>query len=182
MEWKGLAATDEATTTARTGNVIGVFKKVLGTEQGKARFLRPLTKLDVLKPAASLQQVTDLKNSPGPAKKRTSRTRRGRPRNGPQELSGAGQEGPPRSHEACPRSLLGQTRRKKREHYAFSTLFYPCMTQRTKSILKYELARRMLLRSLELCPGYAPANNHLGLVSIAEGRYEDAISCFDKSL
>jgi tetratricopeptide (TPR) repeat protein len=40
----------------------------------------------------------------------------------------------------------------------------------------------MLLRSLELCPGHAPANNNLGLVSIAEGRYEEAISCFEKSL
>ncbi|BAB92560.1 P0497A05.3 [Oryza sativa Japonica Group] len=47
---------------------------------------------------------------------------------------------------------------------------------------RYELARRMLLRSLELCPGHAPANNNLGLVSIAEGRYEEAISCFEKSL
>uniref|UniRef100_A0A0D9WXG4 UDP-N-acetylglucosamine--peptide N-acetylglucosaminyltransferase SPINDLY n=1 Tax=Leersia perrieri TaxID=77586 RepID=A0A0D9WXG4_9ORYZ len=47
---------------------------------------------------------------------------------------------------------------------------------------RYELARRMLLRSLELCPGYAPANNNLGLVSVAEGRYDDAINCFEKSL
>lgn len=46
----------------------------------------------------------------------------------------------------------------------------------------YELARRMLSRSLELCPGYAPANNNLGLVFVAEGRWEDAIGCFEKAL
>ena len=32
----------------------------------------------------------------------------------------------------------------------------------------------MLLRSLELCPGFAPASNNLGLVFVAEGRWEDA--------
>jgi len=46
----------------------------------------------------------------------------------------------------------------------------------------YEFARKMLLRSLELCPGYAPANNNLGLVFVAEGRWEDARSCFEKAL
>ncbi|KAK3162776.1 hypothetical protein QOZ80_1BG0093610 [Eleusine coracana subsp. coracana] len=46
----------------------------------------------------------------------------------------------------------------------------------------YEFARKMLLRSLELCPGYAPANNNLGLVFVAEGRWEDAIICFEKAL
>ena len=65
-------------------NALGVFaddavyKKALGTEEGKARFLRwrvramerHVAELD-LRPggAASLLQVTDLKNSPGPAKK-----------------------------------------------------------------------------------------------------------------
>lgn len=65
-------------------NALGVFaddavyKKALGTEEGKARFLRwrvramesHVAKLD-LRPGgvASLLQVTDLKNSPGPAKK-----------------------------------------------------------------------------------------------------------------
>jgi Flp pilus assembly protein TadD len=46
----------------------------------------------------------------------------------------------------------------------------------------YELARKMLARSLELCPGYAPANNNLGLVYVAEGRLEDAIGCFEKAV
>jgi len=65
-------------------NALGVFaddavyKKALGTEEGRARFLRwrvramerHVAELD-FKPggAASLLQVTDLKNSPGPAKK-----------------------------------------------------------------------------------------------------------------
>ncbi|CAM0884214.1 unnamed protein product [Alopecurus aequalis] len=46
----------------------------------------------------------------------------------------------------------------------------------------YELARKMLLRSLEICPGYAPSNNNLGLVFVAEGRLEDAIGCFEKAV
>ncbi|TVU36116.1 hypothetical protein EJB05_18032 [Eragrostis curvula] len=46
----------------------------------------------------------------------------------------------------------------------------------------YEFARKMLLKSLELCPGYAPANNNLGLVFVAEGRWEDAVICFEKAL
>ncbi|VAH66721.1 UDP-N-acetylglucosamine--peptide N-acetylglucosaminyltransferase 110 kDa subunit isoform X2 [Triticum aestivum] len=46
----------------------------------------------------------------------------------------------------------------------------------------YELARKMLSRSLEICPGYAPANNNLGLVFVAEGRWEDAVSCFEKAV
>lgn len=46
----------------------------------------------------------------------------------------------------------------------------------------YEFARKMLLRSLELCPGYAPASNNLGLVFVAEGRWEDARSCFERAL
>ncbi|KAG8078800.1 hypothetical protein GUJ93_ZPchr0007g3792 [Zizania palustris] len=47
---------------------------------------------------------------------------------------------------------------------------------------RYELARKMLLKSLELCPGYAPANNNMGLVYVAEGCYEDAVICFEKAL
>ncbi|KAL6840012.1 hypothetical protein ACP4OV_029822 [Aristida adscensionis] len=47
---------------------------------------------------------------------------------------------------------------------------------------KYEFARKMLLRSLELFPGYAPANNNLGLVFVAEGRLGDAVNCFEKAL
>jgi tetratricopeptide (TPR) repeat protein len=46
----------------------------------------------------------------------------------------------------------------------------------------YEFARKMLLRSLELFPGYAPANNNLGLVFVAEGRWEDAVICFERAL
>ncbi|ONM35402.1 tetratricopeptide repeat (TPR)-containing protein [Zea mays] len=46
----------------------------------------------------------------------------------------------------------------------------------------YEFARKMLLRSLELCPGFAPASNNLGLVFVAEGRWEDAKSWFEKAL
>jgi tetratricopeptide (TPR) repeat protein len=46
----------------------------------------------------------------------------------------------------------------------------------------YEFARKMLLRSLELCPEYAPANNNLGLVFVAEACWEDAIICFEKAL
>jgi Flp pilus assembly protein TadD len=46
----------------------------------------------------------------------------------------------------------------------------------------YELARKMLSRSLEISPGYAPANNNLGLVFVAEGRLEDAIGCFERAV
>src|SRR4051812_5705413 len=46
----------------------------------------------------------------------------------------------------------------------------------------YELAKKMLSRSLDICPGYAPANNNLGLVFVAEGRWEDAVSCFEKAV
>ncbi|XP_042499019.1 probable UDP-N-acetylglucosamine--peptide N-acetylglucosaminyltransferase SPINDLY [Macadamia integrifolia] len=47
---------------------------------------------------------------------------------------------------------------------------------------RYEHAKAMLAKSLELYPGYAPAYNNLGLVFVAEGRWEDAKICFEKAL
>lgn len=47
---------------------------------------------------------------------------------------------------------------------------------------RFEHAKIMFTKSLELCPGYALAHNNLGLVYVAEGRWEDAINCFDKAL
>lgn len=47
---------------------------------------------------------------------------------------------------------------------------------------KYECARAMFTKSLELQPGYAPAYNNLGLVFVAEGRWEEAKYCFNKAL
>ncbi|XP_073000123.1 uncharacterized protein [Typha latifolia] len=47
---------------------------------------------------------------------------------------------------------------------------------------QYEHAKTVLSKSLELCPGYAPANNNLGLVFVAEGQWEEAGSCFEKAL
>ncbi|KAL5544015.1 hypothetical protein UlMin_007799 [Ulmus minor] len=47
---------------------------------------------------------------------------------------------------------------------------------------KYERAKAMFTKSLELRPGYAPAFNNLGLVFVAEGQWEEAKYCFDKAL
>lgn len=47
---------------------------------------------------------------------------------------------------------------------------------------KYERAKAMFSKSLELRPGYAPAYNNLGLVFVAEGQWEEAKFCFDKAL
>ncbi|CAI8597571.1 unnamed protein product [Vicia faba] len=47
---------------------------------------------------------------------------------------------------------------------------------------KYQLAKAMFTKSLELKPGYAPAFNNLGLVFIAEGLLEEAKYCFEKAL
>lgn len=47
---------------------------------------------------------------------------------------------------------------------------------------RYEHAKAMLAKSLELRPGYAPAYNNLGLVFVAEGQWEDAKVCFEKAL
>ncbi|CAN0900891.1 Probable UDP-N-acetylglucosamine--peptide N-acetylglucosaminyltransferase SPINDLY [Linum grandiflorum] len=47
---------------------------------------------------------------------------------------------------------------------------------------QYERAKAMLTKAIELQPGYAPAFNNLGLVFVAEGRWEEAIFCFNKAL
>lgn len=47
---------------------------------------------------------------------------------------------------------------------------------------KYQSAKAMFTKSLELQPGYAPAYNNLGLVFIAEGRWKEAEFCFNKAL
>lgn len=47
---------------------------------------------------------------------------------------------------------------------------------------RFEPARAIFSKSLELCPGYAPANNNLGLVFVAEGSWEEAKNCFEKAL
>ncbi|KAK8965113.1 hypothetical protein KSP40_PGU022523 [Platanthera guangdongensis] len=47
---------------------------------------------------------------------------------------------------------------------------------------RFECAKMMFAKSLEICPGYAPAHNNLGLVYAAEDRWQDAINCFDKAL
>ncbi|KAL6873782.1 hypothetical protein ACP4OV_013864 [Aristida adscensionis] len=159
-EWSGLAAGDDGDDGAlpeelegacyldgadREGhpvcyNALGVFaddavyKKALGTEEGKARFLRwrvramerHVAELD-LKPggAASLLQVTDLRNSPGPAKKDL--------RVALKQVLDLFQDNYP---ELVARNILINV---PFWYYAFSTLFYPFMTQRTKS--KFVIAR-----------------------------------------
>lgn len=47
---------------------------------------------------------------------------------------------------------------------------------------RFEYAMMMFAKSLEICPGYALAHNNLGLVYAAEGRWQDAINCFEKAL
>ncbi|KAF5730914.1 Tetratricopeptide repeat (TPR)-containing protein [Tripterygium wilfordii] len=47
---------------------------------------------------------------------------------------------------------------------------------------KIERAKAMLSKSLQLQPGYAPAYNNLGLVFVAEGRWDEAKFCFDKAV
>ncbi|CAL5049248.1 unnamed protein product [Urochloa decumbens] len=111
-----------------------VYKKTLGTEEGKARFLRwrvramerHVAELD-LRPggAASLLQVTDLKNSPGPAKKDF--------RVAVKQVLDLFQDNYP---ELVARNILINV---PFWYYAFSTLFYPFLTQRTKS--KFVIAR-----------------------------------------
>jgi tetratricopeptide (TPR) repeat protein len=46
---------------------------------------------------------------------------------------------------------------------------------------KYERAKAMFTKSLELKPGYAPAYNNLGLVFVAENMWEEAKFCFKKA-
>ncbi|CAN6215976.1 unnamed protein product [Urochloa humidicola] len=111
-----------------------VYKKAFGTEEGKARFLRwrvramerHVSELD-LKPGgvASLLQVTDLKNSPGPAKKDF--------RVAVKQVLDLFQDNYP---ELVARNILINV---PFWYYAFSTLFYPFLTQRTKS--KFVIAR-----------------------------------------
>uniref|UniRef100_A0A804R2J1 Patellin-4 n=1 Tax=Zea mays TaxID=4577 RepID=A0A804R2J1_MAIZE len=155
-------------------NALGVFaddavyKKALGTEEGKARFLRwrvramerHVAELD-LRPGgvASLLQVIDLRNSPGPAKKDF--------RVAVKQVLDLFQDNYP---ELVARNVsvvvvvLIDRRRSGRNsrpsdliirflcdfhlqilinvpfwYYAFSTLFYPFLTQRTKS--KFVVAR-----------------------------------------
>ncbi|KAG6477302.1 hypothetical protein ZIOFF_066555 [Zingiber officinale] len=47
---------------------------------------------------------------------------------------------------------------------------------------RFKDAKAMFSKSLELCPGYAPAYNNLGLVHVAECLWEEAKSCFEKAL
>uniref|UniRef100_A0A0D9WT52 CRAL-TRIO domain-containing protein n=1 Tax=Leersia perrieri TaxID=77586 RepID=A0A0D9WT52_9ORYZ len=122
-------------------NALGVFadeavyRKAVGTEEGKARFLRWRVRamerhvageLD-FKPGgvASLLQVTDMKNSPGPAKKDL--------RVAMKQVLDVFQDNYP---ELVARNILINV---PFWYYAFSTLFYPFMTQRTKS--KFVIAR-----------------------------------------
>ncbi|XP_015694283.2 patellin-4 [Oryza brachyantha] len=160
-DWKGFAATDDVDVAEelpaeladacyldgadREGHPVcynapgvfaddAVYKKALGTEEGKARFLRwrvramesHVAKLD-FKPGgvASLLQVTDLKNSPGPAKKDL--------RVAMKQVLELFQDNYP---ELVARNILINV---PFWYYAFSTLLYPFMTQRTKS--KFVIAR-----------------------------------------
>lgn len=65
----------------------------------------------------------------------------------------------------------------QQEHTIFSNLgnFY-------RQLRKYERAKAMFSKALELQPGYAPAYNNLGLVFVAEGHWEEALFCFNKTL
>ncbi|KAG8378679.1 hypothetical protein BUALT_Bualt07G0010400 [Buddleja alternifolia] len=62
-------------------------------------------------------------------------------------------------------------------HVIFSNLgnFY-------RQLRKYESAKAMFSKALELQPGYAPAYNNLGLVFVAEGHLKEAKFCFDKAI
>lgn len=50
-----------------------------------------------------------------------------------------------------------------------------------RQLRQYEHAKAMFTKSLDLQPGYAPAYNNLGLVFVAEGRWEEAKFCFSKA-
>ncbi|KAL2515402.1 tetratricopeptide repeat (TPR)-containing protein [Forsythia ovata] len=65
----------------------------------------------------------------------------------------------------------------KQGHTIFSNLgnFY-------RQLRKYECAKAMFAKSLELQPGYAPAYNNLGLVFVAEARWAEAKFCFNKAI
>ncbi|CAM0909354.1 unnamed protein product [Alopecurus aequalis] len=157
-EWKRLAATanDDAGAEMPEGacrldgadreghpvcyNALGVFaddavyRAALGDDEGKARFLRwrvramesHVAELDFTPGGvASLLQVTDLKNSPGPAKKDLRVAMR--------QVVDLFQDNYP---ELVARNILINV---PFSYYAFSTLFYPFLTQRTKS--KFVVAR-----------------------------------------
>uniref|UniRef100_A0ACD5ZEU3 Uncharacterized protein n=1 Tax=Avena sativa TaxID=4498 RepID=A0ACD5ZEU3_AVESA len=158
-EWKSLAATvsdDGGADTMPEGacrldgadreghpvcyNALGVFaddavyRAALGDDEGKARFLRwrvramdsHVAELDFAPGGvASLLQVTDLKNSPGPAKKDFRVAIR--------QVVDLFQDNYP---ELVARNILINV---PFSYYAFSTLFYPFLTQRTKS--KFVVAR-----------------------------------------
>ncbi|KAM0889983.1 hypothetical protein ACQ4PT_027376 [Festuca glaucescens] len=157
-EWKSLAATaaaddDDAVPEGacrldgadREGhpvcyNALGVFaddtvyKAALGDDEGKARFLRwrvramesHVAELDFAPGGvASLLQVTDLRNSPGPARKDFRVAIR--------QVVDLFQDNYP---ELVARNILINV---PFSYYAFSTLFYPFLTQRTKS--KFVVAR-----------------------------------------
>uniref|UniRef100_A0ACD6ACJ2 Uncharacterized protein n=1 Tax=Avena sativa TaxID=4498 RepID=A0ACD6ACJ2_AVESA len=155
-EWKSLVATASDDDTMPEGacrldgadreghpvcyNALGVFaddavyRAALGDDEGKARFLRwrvramdsHVAELDFAPGGvASLLQVTDLKNSPGPAKKDFRVAIR--------QVVDLFQDNYP---ELVARNILINV---PFSYYAFSTLFYPFLTQRTKS--KFVVAR-----------------------------------------
>ncbi|KAJ4839995.1 hypothetical protein Tsubulata_030830 [Turnera subulata] len=80
-----------------------------------------------------------------------------------------------RAEDVYKRALACATR--EHAHAIFSNLgnFY-------RQQKKYERAKAMFTKALELQPGYAPAFNNLGLVFVAEGRWEEAKFCFSKAL
>lgn len=47
---------------------------------------------------------------------------------------------------------------------------------------KFSEAHEVFKRALDLCPDYAPACNNLGLLLVAEGKWDDAIATFDRAL
>lgn len=121
-------------------NALGVFaddavyRAALGDGEGRARFLRwrvsamesHVAQLDFAPGgAASLLQVTDLKGSPGPARKDF--------RVAVRQVLDLFQDNYP---ELVARNILINV---PFSYYAFSTLFYPFLTQRTKS--KFVVAR-----------------------------------------
>ncbi|XP_058228298.1 probable UDP-N-acetylglucosamine--peptide N-acetylglucosaminyltransferase SPINDLY isoform X1 [Rhododendron vialii] len=65
----------------------------------------------------------------------------------------------------------------KQAHTIFSNLGNLYRQQK-----QYQFAKAMFSKSLELQPGYAPAYNNLGLVFVAEGRWEEANYCFNKAI
>ncbi|KAL2932600.1 putative UDP-N-acetylglucosamine--peptide N-acetylglucosaminyltransferase SEC [Bienertia sinuspersici] len=79
------------------------------------------------------------------------------------------------AEEAFKRALL--LANSQQAHAIFSNLgnFY-------RQVKKYDRAKAMFSKALELRPGYAPAYNNLGLVFAAQGLLDEAKFCFDKAL